>query len=183
MSATTKKLKSHTRDQSRTGNEVLPRQSLATSTNNNRDREITENDGFLQSILNENNSLSTANLATDTTTSQNNNTDAADNMEIENFDNDDFFQSMLSDEKLLRYRSQYEQEGSTEKPEEIRAEILAACTGASEVGDRRAAIRTGMQGLQAGDALIIAGKGHESGQTIGTETFPFNDGVVAREEH
>lgn len=47
--------------------------------------------------------------------------------------------------------------------------------------DRRAAIGKAFSIAQLGDVVVIAGKGHESTQTIGTETFPFNDAQVARE--
>jgi UDP-N-acetylmuramoyl-L-alanyl-D-glutamate--2,6-diaminopimelate ligase len=50
-----------------------------------------------------------------------------------------------------------------------------AAPGALEIGDRRQAIREAVAMLQAGDTLIIAGKGHEEGQTFGTETLPFSD--------
>ncbi len=63
----------------------------------------------------------------------------------------------------------------SEKPETIRAAILAAAKGADEIGDRAEAIRTGIAGLQPGDALLIAGKGHEIGQIIGDKTLPFSD--------
>jgi UDP-N-acetylmuramoyl-L-alanyl-D-glutamate--2,6-diaminopimelate ligase len=63
----------------------------------------------------------------------------------------------------------------SEKPETIRAAILAAAKGASEIGDRAEAIRTGIAGLQPGDALLIAGKGHEIGQIVGDRTLPFSD--------
>jgi UDP-N-acetylmuramoyl-L-alanyl-D-glutamate--2,6-diaminopimelate ligase len=63
----------------------------------------------------------------------------------------------------------------SEKPEAIRAAILAAAKGASEIGDRAAAIRTAIDGLEAGDALLIAGKGHETGQIIGDRVLPFSD--------
>ena len=63
----------------------------------------------------------------------------------------------------------------SEVPVEIRAAILAAAPGAIEIGDRRAAIRTAVDMLHAGDTLIVAGKGHEEGQTIGAETLPFSD--------
>ena len=62
----------------------------------------------------------------------------------------------------------------------IRREILAAAPGAIEIGDRRAAICTAIGALCAGDVLIIAGKGHETGQVVGRETLPFDDAVVAR---
>jgi UDP-N-acetylmuramoyl-L-alanyl-D-glutamate--2,6-diaminopimelate ligase len=57
----------------------------------------------------------------------------------------------------------------------IRAAILAACPGASEVGDRAEAILRGVDALLPGDALLIAGKGHESGQIIKGDIYPFDD--------
>jgi UDP-N-acetylmuramoyl-L-alanyl-D-glutamate--2,6-diaminopimelate ligase len=63
----------------------------------------------------------------------------------------------------------------SEKPEAIRAAILAAAKGAREIGDRAAAIRAAIDGLEAGDALLIAGKGHETGQIVGGEVLPFSD--------
>ncbi len=57
----------------------------------------------------------------------------------------------------------------------IRAEILAACPGAQEIGDRAKAIRAGVDSLSAGDVLLVAGKGHEEGQTIGASVVPFSD--------
>jgi UDP-N-acetylmuramoyl-L-alanyl-D-glutamate--2,6-diaminopimelate ligase len=63
----------------------------------------------------------------------------------------------------------------SEKPETIRAEILKDAPGAIEVGDRREAIRAGIAGLKAGDVLLIAGKGHESGQIVGDRVLPFSD--------
>jgi UDP-N-acetylmuramoyl-L-alanyl-D-glutamate--2,6-diaminopimelate ligase len=63
----------------------------------------------------------------------------------------------------------------SEKPEAIRAEILAAAKGAREIGDRAAAIRAAIEELQDGDALLIAGKGHETGQIVGGEVLPFSD--------
>jgi len=63
----------------------------------------------------------------------------------------------------------------SEDPAAIRAAILAACPGASEVGDRAEAILRGVDSLLPGDALLIAGKGHESGQVIGTDIYPFDD--------
>lgn len=63
----------------------------------------------------------------------------------------------------------------SEVPETIRAAILAAAPGAIEIGDRRKAIHEAVAVLKAGDTLIVAGKGHEEGQTIGAETFPFSD--------
>ncbi len=63
----------------------------------------------------------------------------------------------------------------------IRQAILAAAPGAIEIGDRREAIGAAIAALQPGDVLVIAGKGHESGQIVGRETLPFDDVVVARE--
>jgi UDP-N-acetylmuramoyl-L-alanyl-D-glutamate--2,6-diaminopimelate ligase len=63
----------------------------------------------------------------------------------------------------------------SEVPEMIRAAILAAAPGAIEIADRRSAIHDAVAMLHPGDTLIIAGKGHEEGQTIGAETFPFSD--------
>jgi UDP-N-acetylmuramoyl-L-alanyl-D-glutamate--2,6-diaminopimelate ligase len=62
-----------------------------------------------------------------------------------------------------------------ENPEAIRAAILSAANGAKEIGDRAEAIRTAIAGLQPGDALLIAGKGHETGQIVGDRTLPFSD--------
>ena len=63
----------------------------------------------------------------------------------------------------------------TEEPAAIRAAILAACPEANEVGDRAEAILRAVDALMPGDALLIAGKGHESGQIIGTDVYPFDD--------
>jgi UDP-N-acetylmuramoyl-L-alanyl-D-glutamate--2,6-diaminopimelate ligase len=57
----------------------------------------------------------------------------------------------------------------------IRRAILASCPGAREIGDRTEAIAAGVAALESGDILVIAGKGHESGQVIGAETRPFLD--------
>jgi UDP-N-acetylmuramoyl-L-alanyl-D-glutamate--2,6-diaminopimelate ligase len=57
----------------------------------------------------------------------------------------------------------------------IRAAILAAAPGATEIGDRRAAIRSAIAELRGGDVLLIAGKGHETGQIIGDRIVPFSD--------
>jgi UDP-N-acetylmuramoyl-L-alanyl-D-glutamate--2,6-diaminopimelate ligase len=66
-----------------------------------------------------------------------------------------------------------------ENPADIRAAILAAAKGAREIGDRAEAIRTAISGLQPGDALLIAGKGHETGQIVGDRTLPFSDHEAA----
>lgn len=63
----------------------------------------------------------------------------------------------------------------SEDPAAIRAAILAACPEATEVGDRAEAILRGVDALGPGDALLVAGKGHESGQVIGSQTYPFDD--------
>jgi UDP-N-acetylmuramoyl-L-alanyl-D-glutamate--2,6-diaminopimelate ligase len=63
----------------------------------------------------------------------------------------------------------------SEKPAAIRAEILAGARGAREIGDRGEAIRTAVSELKRGDVLLIAGKGHETGQTIGDKVLPFSD--------
>ena len=57
----------------------------------------------------------------------------------------------------------------------IRASIIAAAPGAIEIGDRHEAIRSAIAGLGAGDVLLIAGKGHETGQIIGDRVVPFSD--------
>jgi len=63
----------------------------------------------------------------------------------------------------------------SEHPQAIRSAILATAIGAREIGDRAEAIRTAIGGLQPGDALLIAGKGHETGQIVGDKTLPFSD--------
>ncbi len=63
----------------------------------------------------------------------------------------------------------------------IRAAILAACPGAEEIGDRKAAIAAGMERLGPRDALLVAGKGHEASQIVGVEAHPFDDRAVARQ--
>ena len=57
----------------------------------------------------------------------------------------------------------------------IRAAIIAAAHGAAEIGDRREAIRRAIADLRSGDVLLIAGKGHETGQIIGDRVIPFSD--------
>jgi UDP-N-acetylmuramyl-tripeptide synthetase len=68
----------------------------------------------------------------------------------------------------------------SENPASIRAQILAAAPSAIEIGDRAAAIRAGVAMLGDGDALLIAGKGHETGQIVGDKTLPFSDADEAR---
>lgn len=68
----------------------------------------------------------------------------------------------------------------TEDPALIRASVMAgAGPDALEIGDRAQAIVTAVDALQPGDALLIAGKGHETGQIIGTDVFEFNDAEQA----
>ncbi len=57
----------------------------------------------------------------------------------------------------------------------IRAAIMAAAPGATEIGNRAQAIRAGVDGLGPGDILLVAGKGHEEGQKIGNTVNPFSD--------
>ena len=63
----------------------------------------------------------------------------------------------------------------TEDPPTIRREILAAAPGAREIADRAQAIRAAVADLKAGDVLIVAGKGHETGQYVKGEVHPFSD--------
>ena len=63
----------------------------------------------------------------------------------------------------------------SEEPASIRAAILAAAPGAVEVGDRHLAIQQAVDLLSEGDVLVIAGKGHEQGQTIAGVVHPFDD--------
>lgn len=69
----------------------------------------------------------------------------------------------------------------TEDAATIRAEILAAVPGATEIGDRRLAIETAISGLSKDDVLLIAGKGHEDYQIIGTTKHHFSDHEVVLE--
>jgi UDP-N-acetylmuramoyl-L-alanyl-D-glutamate--2,6-diaminopimelate ligase len=63
----------------------------------------------------------------------------------------------------------------SEEPAAIRAAILTAATGASEIGDRREAIEAAVGQLREGDVLVVAGKGHEQGQIVAGVTHPFDD--------
>ena len=63
----------------------------------------------------------------------------------------------------------------TEDAASIRAAILAACPGGIEIGDRARAIREAVDMLRNGDILLVAGKGHEPGQTVGKTVLPFSD--------
>ena len=69
----------------------------------------------------------------------------------------------------------------SEEPAAIRTAILAGCPGAGEIGDRRDAIRVAVASLQSGDVLVVAGKGHESGQIVKDRVLPFDDAEEARQ--
>jgi UDP-N-acetylmuramoyl-L-alanyl-D-glutamate--2,6-diaminopimelate ligase len=69
----------------------------------------------------------------------------------------------------------------SEDPAAIRAAILAAAPRAIEIAGREKAIRTAVQQLQAGDVLVVAGKGHETSQVIGNQTIHFSDAEHIRE--
>ena len=64
---------------------------------------------------------------------------------------------------------------------DIRREVMAGCSGAREIGDRGEAIRAAVADLQEDDLLVIAGKGHERGQLVGSEVLPFDDATAAAE--
>ena len=68
----------------------------------------------------------------------------------------------------------------TEDPAAIRNEILASAPNAREVDDRGRAIHDAIADMGEGDLLLIAGKGHETGQIVGDQTLPFDDAEVAR---
>ena len=67
----------------------------------------------------------------------------------------------------------------SEDPATIRAAILASAPGAREIGDRAEAIKAALDEAAPGDVVLIAGKGHETGQIIGDRTLPFSDRDVA----
>ena len=69
----------------------------------------------------------------------------------------------------------------SEDPALIRRAIMAATPGATEIGDRRAAIAAALEGVREGDVLVVAGKGHEQGQIVKGEVIPFDDATVIRE--
>jgi UDP-N-acetylmuramoyl-L-alanyl-D-glutamate--2,6-diaminopimelate ligase len=57
---------------------------------------------------------------------------------------------------------------------------MAAAACAAEIADRASAIREAVSMLRSGDTLIVAGKGHEEGQTIDGVTLPFSDHAEVR---
>lgn len=68
----------------------------------------------------------------------------------------------------------------SEDPNEIRRDILGGCPNAFEIGDRAEAIEAAVSQLEAGDVLLIAGKGHETGQIVGSTVLPFDDREIAQ---
>ncbi len=68
----------------------------------------------------------------------------------------------------------------SEEPAAIRRQILAGCPTATEIGDRRQAIRSAVAELGTGDLLVLAGKGHETGQIVKDKILPFDDAEEAR---
>jgi UDP-N-acetylmuramoyl-L-alanyl-D-glutamate--2,6-diaminopimelate ligase len=69
----------------------------------------------------------------------------------------------------------------TENATTIRAEVMQGCPTATEIGDRAEAIAQAIHALSSGDVLLVAGKGHETGQIIGATVVPFNDGDVVKQ--
>jgi UDP-N-acetylmuramoyl-L-alanyl-D-glutamate--2,6-diaminopimelate ligase len=69
----------------------------------------------------------------------------------------------------------------SEDPARIRADIMAGARGATEVSGRREAIAEAIQIARGGDIVLVAGKGHETGQIVGDRVLPFDDALVARE--
>jgi UDP-N-acetylmuramoyl-L-alanyl-D-glutamate--2,6-diaminopimelate ligase len=68
-----------------------------------------------------------------------------------------------------------------ETPARIREQVLAGCADATEIEPRGEAIARAIDGLAAGDVLLVAGKGHETGQIIGDEVLPFDDAATVRQ--
>jgi UDP-N-acetylmuramoyl-L-alanyl-D-glutamate--2,6-diaminopimelate ligase len=69
----------------------------------------------------------------------------------------------------------------SEDPAAIRSAIIAGAPGAKEVPGRREAIAEAIRTAREGDIVLVAGKGHETGQIIGDKVLPFDDALVARE--
>ena len=69
----------------------------------------------------------------------------------------------------------------SEDPASIRADIMAGASGATEVAGRREAIAEAIRIAKSGDIVLVAGKGHETGQIVGDRVLPFDDALVARE--
>jgi UDP-N-acetylmuramoyl-L-alanyl-D-glutamate--2,6-diaminopimelate ligase len=68
----------------------------------------------------------------------------------------------------------------SEDPAVIRAQAREGCPDSTEIGDRAEAIAYGIELMEAGDLLVVAGKGHEQGQVIGDTIHPFDDANVVR---
>ena len=69
----------------------------------------------------------------------------------------------------------------TEDAAKIRRQVLVGCPDATEIGDRATAIRETVALLEPDDVLVVAGKGHEQGQIVGTKIIPFDDATVSRD--
>jgi UDP-N-acetylmuramoyl-L-alanyl-D-glutamate--2,6-diaminopimelate ligase len=69
----------------------------------------------------------------------------------------------------------------TEAASAIRAEVLAGAVGAQEIGDRAEAIRAAVAMMRPGDVVLVAGKGHETGQIVGDKVLTFSDHDVLAE--
>jgi UDP-N-acetylmuramoyl-L-alanyl-D-glutamate--2,6-diaminopimelate ligase len=69
----------------------------------------------------------------------------------------------------------------SEDAAKIRADILAGASAAIEIAGRREAIAEAIRIAKGGDIVLVAGKGHETGQIIGDRVYPFDDALVARE--
>ena len=68
----------------------------------------------------------------------------------------------------------------SEKAATIRAAIMTGAPGAREIGDRTQAIEAAIADLGTGDVLVVAGKGHETGQIVGSTVLPFSDKGAVR---
>ncbi len=68
----------------------------------------------------------------------------------------------------------------SENAAEIRKQAMNGAPDATEIGGRHDAIRAAVDGLEKGDVLVIAGKGHEQGQIVGDQVLPFDDVTEAK---
>jgi len=69
----------------------------------------------------------------------------------------------------------------SEEAAEIRRQVMTGCPEAQEIGDRAEAIRAAVAALGPGDILVVAGKGHETGQIVGEKVLPFNEFDAVRD--